>query len=231
MIISLEGLQGAGKSLTAAALVYTDHIKLERKIISTNHLNFPYQRFDTKFFLEHIQDLELYNCDLLLDESYIFLDARTSSGKLNKLFTYFVAQCRKRGVDMYLCIHHIDTLDKRARRAIDVRGTCRYTKEKPCNKCGGSGAGKTVPCGKCQGSGLFIDVTCPECKGAKVITENCERCLGFGETGWATIRFFDKRTGRRTRLTVLGPAYWHLYSTEELVPFTQKQMRISAADI
>ena len=42
--------------------------------------------------------------------------------------TYIVAQTRKRGVDLYLCTHHIDAIEKRIRRAVDIRGTCRFDK-------------------------------------------------------------------------------------------------------
>ncbi len=98
-----------------------------RKIFCNNHLNFPYTHFDPQFFLEHAEDQELSDCILLLDEAYIYLDSRTSAAKITKLFTYFIGQTRKRGVDLYVCTHHIDVLDKRLRRAIDIRGNCRFT--------------------------------------------------------------------------------------------------------
>jgi len=97
-----------------------------RRIFSNNHLNFPYTHFDPAYFLEHAEDEDLRDCILILDEAYIYLDARTSAAKITKLFTYFIGQTRKRGVDLYVCTHHIDVLDKRLRRAIDVRGTCKF---------------------------------------------------------------------------------------------------------
>ncbi len=106
----------------------SDAGRMPRRVISNNHLNFPYELFNPEYFLEHIEDEELSDCILLLDEAYIYLDARSTSTKLNKLFTYFIAQTRKRDVDMYVCTHHRDVLDKRLRRAINIRGTCRYNK-------------------------------------------------------------------------------------------------------
>jgi len=204
MIVSFEGLMGSGKSLTSTALAHSEYELNHRKVISNNHLNFPYTFFDLKYFLDHLEDEELNDCVLLLDESYLYLDGRTSSTKLNKLFTYFVVQTRKRGVDMYICIHHIDMIDKRLRRSINVRGTCRYWKEQPCKQC--------------EGTGVFKEAT-------------CDRCLGYGETGWATTRFLDLGSGRRTRIRIFGPAVWPLYSTEELVPFSKRQMNISVGEL
>ena len=111
-----------------------------KKVICNNHLTFPYTHFDPKYFLEHLEDEEMEDCILIMDEAYqAGLDSRSTSTKFNKLMFYFVAQTRKRGVDMYLCTHHIDALEKRIRRAVDVRGTCRFNKgpleeEKPINK-------------------------------------------------------------------------------------------------
>ncbi len=101
----------------------------EKKVISNNHLNFPYTHFDPKYLLEHLEDEEIEDCIWILDEAYqAGLDSRSTSTKFNKLMTYIVAQTRKRGVDLYLCTHHIDAIEKRIRRAVDIRGTCRFNK-------------------------------------------------------------------------------------------------------
>ena len=142
MLVTFEGPMGMGKSMTATAMAYTENVNNGIKVISNNHYNFPYTHFDTKYFVENIETNELENCILVLDESYLLTDARSSSTKLNKLMTYFTAQTRKRNVDLYLCVHHIDVMDKRLRRAVDIRGTCRYRKEEPCQQCGGTGQAK-----------------------------------------------------------------------------------------
>ncbi len=101
----------------------------EKKIISNNHLNFPYTHFDPKYLLDHIEDAEIEDCIWILDEAYqMGLDSRSTSTKYNKLMSYIIAQTRKRGVDLYLCTHHIDAIEKRIRRAVDIRGTCRFNK-------------------------------------------------------------------------------------------------------
>ena len=234
MLTTLEGVMGSGKSLTSVALAWSDWLR-EQKVIANNHLKFPYTHFDLSYFVEHISDEHLANCTLLLDEAYLYLDARTSSAKLNKLFTYFVAQTRKRGVDMYICVHHIDTLDKRLRRAVDVRGTCRYTKEDPCKGCKGTGlvnGKKKGLCSFCMGRGFDVSTLqmCEHCEGTKV-GNACGRCNGYGKSGWARTTLYNKNTGERRRLTIKGPAFWDLYATEELVPLSQKQRRIATDDL
>ena len=203
-IFTFEGVMGSGKTLSATALAYLEYTR-GRDIISNVHVNFPYQQLDTQFFVEHMLDTELSDCVMILDEAYIYLDARTSASKLNKLFTYFIAQTRKRNVDLYVCIHHIDTVDKRLRRAIDVRGTCRYRKEIPCLKCKGE---KEVQIKKTEEY------------------EQCDRCNGYGIGGTSNITFFDMRTGKRRKLKIHGPNFFPLYDTKVVIGVCGKQLKI-----
>ena len=155
------------------------------------------QHFDIAWFLEHLVDGELEDCILFLDEMYQIADSRSSATKLNKLFTYFTVQCRKRGVDLYICTHHLDHIDLRLRRAVDIRGACRYYPEVPCKKCKGA----------------------KEYKG-----EPCDRCKGYGELGWSRVHFLDRRLRRRYTSDdilggpIFGPNYWHLFNTKERIP-------------
>lgn len=229
-IYTFEGVMGSGKTLTAVALACAEHYQNGKKIISNIHLSFPYQKFDMQFFMEHLQDEQLNNCITLLDEAHQYLDARRSGGRANILWTYYTVQTRKRGVDLYACFHHIDVMDKRFRRQVDVRGTCRYLKEDPCAKC--KGEGRTVRnnamCPACGRNGSGPDRDCSFCKGTG---EVCPRCLGYGVTGWATTRFLDLRSGKRSRIRVFGPAFFGMYNTGEMVPFTGKQIRIPVEDL
>ena len=229
MITSFEGVMGSGKTLTAVALAASEHYRNGRKIISNIHLGFPYTKFDMAYFMEHLQDEQLNNCITLLDEAHQFLDARRSGGKANLLWTYYTVQTRKRGVDLYACFHHIDVMDKRFRRQIDVRGTCTYQKEEPCRKCKGERVVQkgSVMCPACDRED-GVNRECSFCKGTG---EVCPRCLGYGVTGWATTRFLDYRTNRRSRIKVFGPAFFGLYNTEELIPFTGKQVRVAVEDL
>ncbi len=205
MLVTLEGVMGSGKSLTACTLAKLDYDR-GREIISNNTYKFKTTKFDTTYFVEHMTDEEMQNVTFVLDEGYLYLDSRNSATKLTKLFTYFIAQTRKRSVDMYICIHHIDTVDKRLRRAIDIRGTCRYRNENPCNRCKG-------------------ETTDPKTGGI------CERCNGYGVTGYVTISFFDMRSGKRSKIKIHGPTYWGLYDTRELVAPTGKSLNINPDDL
>ena len=228
-IYTFEGVMGSGKTLTAASLACMEHYQNGRKIISNIHLDFPYQKFDVRYFMEHLQDEELNNCITLLDEAQQYLDARRSGGRSNILWSYYTVQTRKRGVDLYACFHHLDVMDKRFRRQIDVRGTCRYEKEDPCTKCKGEGtiSKKGLECPTCTKEEA-INPACPFCKGTGLV---CPRCLGYGVTGWATTKFYDLRENKKSKIRVFGPAFFGIYNTEELIPFTGKQMRIPVEDM
>lgn len=229
-IYTFEGVMGSGKTLTAAALATSEHYQNGKKIIANIHLAIPYQRFDMGYFMEHLQDEQLNDCITVLDEAHQYLDARRSSGRMNLLWTYYTVQTRKRGVDLYACFHHIDVMDKRFRRQVDVRGTCRYLKEDPCKQCSGHGVLTRggVVCGCVTDEDGRPNPNCGACKGTGMV---CPRCLGYGVTGWATTRFLDLRTGRRSRIRVFGPAFFGVYNTEELIPFSGKQMRIPVEDL
>ena len=204
MITTFEGVMGSGKTLSAVTLCYLAHIADGRDVVSNVEVNFPHTKFDPQFLLDHMNDTELKDCIFLLDEAYLFMDSRSSAAKLTKLFAYFIAQTRKRNVDLLICIHHIDTVDKRLRRAIDVRGTCRYRKQDPCRKC--------------KGETTIKGEVCPE-------------CLGNGVSGYASISFFDMKSAKRKKLKIHGPQYWHLYDTHQVIATTNKALKISQDDL
>ena len=129
MIVSFEGQMGQGKTTAAVAMAYEEGKRTSRRIISNVHLNIEgYQHFDIAWFLEHVADHEIEDSILVLDEMYQVMDNRSTATKLNKLLSYFVVQTRKRGVDLYVCTHHLLHIDLKLRRAVDIRGSCRYTK-------------------------------------------------------------------------------------------------------
>ena len=213
-VISFEGVQGSSKTTAAVALAYEEHKNNGRRVISNDHLNFDYTHFDIKYFLEHIADGELEDCIILLDEMYQIADSRSSQTNLNKLVTYFAVQTRKRGVDLYLCTHHLDHIDLRLRRAVDIRGACRFYSESPCKKC---------KCRRCGGKG------CDECNQVggtgEYLEQPCDRCLGYGVTGWSVVHFLDRRLRQRYTMEIFGPRYWHLFSTRERLPIQAKMVQ------
>lgn len=195
MLTSLEGVQGTGKTTMAVALAYDEWKKNGTKVISNLHLNFPYTHFNIEWFLENLTTHEMEDCTLILDEMYQIADSRSSATKLNKLMTYFIVQTRKRGVDVYLCTHHIGNIDLRVRRALDIRGACRYYGEDPCKRCRGTGEFKGAP---------------------------CDRCKGYGKTGLIRGVFLDKRIRKRYVVEIFAPNYWHLFDTRERIPLQAK---------
>lgn len=232
MLISMEGVQGTGKTTMAIALAYEEHLSTGQKVISNQHLNFPYTKFSLEWFLDHISDGELEDCILVLDEMYQIADARSSQSKLNKLFTYFVVQTRKRGVDLYLCTHHIDHVDLRLRRAIDIRGACRFMVQ-PCRKCKCKACGGT---GKARGRGKVTaavgglgEAVCPECEGKGgtgwVGNQPCETCLGYGQLGKVRGSFLDRRVRRRYPLEIFANNYWHLFDSWDRIPMPAKALQ------
>ena len=209
---------GSGKSTAAVALAYEEWKRTNKVVYSNDHLNFDgYRHFDTAVFVEKVIGEELEDMLLLTDEMFQMADSRSSATKLNKLWTYFAVQTRKRGVDMYICTHSLDHIDLRLRRAVDIRGSCRYYPEKPCKKC---------RCKKCGGTGRFDGTECIECGGVggtgKYDGKPCDRCLGYGERGWVKVFFLDRRLRRRYTLEMFGPYYWHLFNTFERIPMAAR---------
>lgn len=229
-IISFEGVQGMGKTTAAVALAVEESKRLDRRVISNVHINHPnFQHFDIAWFLEHIADHEIEDALLVLDEMYQLADNRTTQSKLNKLFSYFIVQCRKRNVDLYVCTHNILHIDIKLRRAIDIRGSCRYYPEKPCKKC---------RCKVCGGSGMrgSNGQLCEACKGVggtgRYGSGPCDRCLGYGESGWVKVYFLDRRAKKRYTLELFGPEHWHLFNTRERIPMQARLVQgIDAEEI
>lgn len=199
-----------------------------RKVIANNHLNFPYTKFSVEWFLEHLSDHELENCVLFLDEMYQMADSRSSGSKLNKLFTYFMVQTRKRDVDVYFCTHHLDHVDLRLRRAADIRNSCRFIghvcPKCKCKRCGGQGKvpsstslGRLEDCPDCQGRGGT---------GIGKDGKPCEVCLGYGTLGWIRTNVLDRRLRRRyTPPDIFANTYWHLFNSYDRIPMPAKVLQ------
>jgi len=222
MIVTFEGIQGCGKTTAAVGLAIEEAERTGRLVYSNDHLNHEaYRHFDTAVFVEKVIGEELEDMILLIDEMYQMADSRSSQTKLNKLWTYFAVQTRKRGVDMYICTHHLDHIDLRLRRAVDIRGSCRNYPEIPCRKC---------RCRRCGGQGFLVGgEVCPDCKGVGGTGDYhgrpCDRCKGYGQLVWIKVFFLDRRVRRRYNLELFGPDYWHLFNTKERIPLQARLLK------
>jgi hypothetical protein len=221
LIVTLEGIQGSGKSTAGVGLAVEENKRTSKLIYSNDHLNHPdYRHFDTAVFVEKIVGEELEDMILLTDEMYQMADSRSSMTKLNKLWTYFAVQTRKRGVDMYICTHNIENIDLRLRKATDIRGSCRYYPEIPCRKC---------KCKRCGGTGRVQGVDCSECQGrggtGMVEGKPCDRCFGFGHAGWVKVFFLDRRLRIRYDMDFYGPGYWGYFDTHERIPMSARLLQ------
>lgn len=206
------------------AFAYEEHAVNGRKVISNIHLNFEFTKFSLEWFLEHLSDHELEDCVLFLDEMYQIADSRSAGSKLNKLFTYFMVQTRKRNVDVYFCTHHLDHVDLRLRRAADIRNSCRCI-ERICPKC---------RCKHCGGSGKVpglnnTQIKCPDCEGKggtgtdPKTGKPCEFCLGFGKQGWIRMNVLDRRARRRyTPEDIFANPYWLKFNSYDKIPMQAK---------
>jgi len=296
MIFSFEGQMGEGKTQNAVALIYTDAIQRNVKVIANIHLlppfgdKIPFKYVDTKDFVEYMQDTdnqEMNDCDVLFDETFQLMEARRGQSKLVLLFSYYMLQTRKRRADLFCCFHHIKMVEQRLRFQIDWRGACRMRLEEPCTACGGQ---KVVPMGEkkvnekklaiykqdgsllpvlAMGQTSYHGHTTYKLKSlldfdgkpftadeTQVFTKplvsedewmntfnfmlgeengemvRCERCCGYGKTGFSTVRFRDMKTGQPPKaLRVFGPAVWPLYDTTEQIPLTKQQLRVKPEDL
>ncbi len=233
MIVTFEGNMGSGKTTAAVAFAYEEHDVNKLKVISNTFLNFTYTQFSLEWFIEHLADHEMEDCILFLDEMYQIADSRSSGSKLNKLFTYFMVQTRKRNVDVYFCTHYLDHVDLRLRRSADIRNSCRYVERVclkcKCRACGGTGkasnGGGPAKCEKCDGvggTGIALKTGQP-----------CEHCLGYGKLGWVRLSVLDRRARRRfTPPDIFANPYWHLFNSYDRIPIPAKAIQgIDTAEV
>jgi hypothetical protein len=139
-IISLFlGDRGSGKSLSCTAwayhfwrqgfkiltnynLFFVEHLsrlldyRLDVEDIKKMGLYAP-KKCDIDFFLDHMQDEEMLNTTLLLDEAYLYMDKRNSSTKMNKMFSWFIAQTRKKNVNLLICVQKENLIEFRLEQA------------------------------------------------------------------------------------------------------------------
>ncbi len=154
MLVSFEGKVGQGKTLSATTFAILDWLEADRKIVANyniwlDRINYEFNdqgeiigernvkqpkegdfvKFDYEFFVDAMENNTiLYDTTVVLDEAYLFADARMSQSGFNKLLSYFVLQTRKRDVDLYLTTQQFENIDRRLRQNTDIRVLARYNK-------------------------------------------------------------------------------------------------------
>lgn len=146
---------GQGKTLSATTFAVLDWLEADRKIVANyniwlDRINYIFDdqgnvleerfvktpkdgdfiKFDYEFFVEAMETNSiLYDTTVVLDEAYLFADARMSQSGFNKLISYFVLQTRKRDVDLYITTQQFENVDRRLRQNTDVRVLNRYNRQ------------------------------------------------------------------------------------------------------
>lgn len=127
MIGVFLGAQNSGKTLSMTYYAFK-YFQEGYKIFSNYNLNFSHTKLTKDLLVEHTKSrTQLNKAIFLVDEIYIILDARSFSGKLNKLFSYFILQTSKRDVHLFGTAQYFNTVDKRFRENTNFMVFCnRY---------------------------------------------------------------------------------------------------------
>jgi len=124
MIGIFLGQQNSGKTLSMTYYAYK-YFKEGYNIYSNYNLSFPHTKLTKDLLVEFTKSKsQLNKAIFLVDEIYIILDARSFSGKLNKLFSYFVLQTSKRDVHLFGTAQYFNTVEKRFRENTNFMVYC-----------------------------------------------------------------------------------------------------------
>ncbi len=116
MIIAIIGRRGQGKSALATYRAVQAHRK-GIEVYSNYMLRIPYKQYiDMKY---------ISNACVILDEGYIYADARRSMSNANVFLSRSLAQCRKNKNTLYFVTQSLSWLDQRVRSNFDMIDICR----------------------------------------------------------------------------------------------------------
>jgi len=125
VIITYIGKMGSGKTIS---MVRQAHIYfLEGATIYSNiHLNFPYKPLTYELLQMYANDEKLFvNAVFIIDEAYIFFDARESMSKKNKIIAQVVLQSRKKSIKFLISTQNFLQIDVRVRNMTDYVVLCK----------------------------------------------------------------------------------------------------------
>lgn len=132
MLIGIEGGLGDGKTAKMTEYLINDAKKGYDLFSNYKLFGVPFYELDVAEMLENEQkEIQLKNATIGVDEITVFADCRLSTSVLNRLFSYFVLQSRKRSVDMYYTTQDFDLVDWRIvnHTHIKIIAESLYTKE------------------------------------------------------------------------------------------------------
>jgi len=117
MLIGLVGDFGTGKTLFMTMVALAS----QRRVLANYHLSIDNY--------EYVEPLDLYqsmgfNCDVLLDEIYTWLESRTSHSFINRYVSYIIFQSRHRTIDIYGTLQLLSSADLRFRDLVHILVKC-----------------------------------------------------------------------------------------------------------
>ena len=127
MLSVVFGGLGSGKTLFLVGLAA--RMNKSKRIIANFEIKIPKHKVG-KFKLSEFTAGKYNDALILIDEAYIYLEARTAGRAQNRLASYILFQSRKKKLDIVLAVQLFRTIDVRWRAMADVliraEGAKRY---------------------------------------------------------------------------------------------------------
>ena len=114
MITLILGDVGTGKTLFICLLS-----QLSSRMVYTNFKVMDSNKKVKKFSMKYVLNETINNTDVMIDEFYMYMDARKFMSDINQLLSIFAFQSRKLKLRMYLSTQIVRTIDVRMREMID----------------------------------------------------------------------------------------------------------------
>lgn len=111
---------GVGTGKTLLSTIFAAH---STKVVYANYdiKIKQYKPFQLSEFLAN----RYYNCMIVLDEAYVYLESRIALRNLNRIMSYLLFQSRKVGIDIILTAQLLSSLDLRYRHLCDFLINCQ----------------------------------------------------------------------------------------------------------
>jgi hypothetical protein len=128
MIIGFIGDMGTGKTLSAVAWSVSMFKLYGFRIYANIHIvGIPYVNLTLADLIKYTDsDEDFNNCIFIIDEAYIFMDARGSMSKRNQIIGYFITQTRKRNAHLFYTTQQYHQVDKRLRANTTAFAECSF---------------------------------------------------------------------------------------------------------